>query len=176
MGIYGFGLWVMFWVVLAPFATLCHELGHAAAVLTLTDRAVSVSLGRRGAAWIIRVGRLSIHLRAFTFWEGRADHDSEGGESTPVPDIRNLLIYLAGPIVSLTLASALWVIDITVPVKGYILHASIRFLISYLVIQFLSTVAPIRYPRWLPGHGGRFSDGHRVLTVLRQMRSREGAV
>ena len=73
----------------------------------------------------------------------------------------NLLISLGGPFISLLCFLILLIIKINYSVPNYFdiaLYGSL--------IQFLITIIPIKYPKYVFGYSGHKSDGLRVLKLL----------
>jgi hypothetical protein len=150
----------LLWILLFPITTLLHECGHAFTTLALTDRDVSIQLGngRKGLKW--QSGRLKIIAGWFTGFVGFTRYNQKD-----IAPHRILWITLAGPLVSLVLTILFWIpasIWSEPPWLVFVLKS-----LSYATLaQFLFTILPWRYPRWLPGYSGCTSDGLRILEVL----------
>ncbi|MDX9955959.1 MAG: hypothetical protein RBT75_17805, partial [Anaerolineae bacterium] len=87
-----------------------------------------------------------------------------------VAPYRNLAIHLAGPLASLLLALLGWGVLSLQAIPLWLARACNTIAIA-ACIQFLVTILPVRYPRWVPGYGCKSSDGWRALQSLRQARS-----
>lgn len=158
-------------VVVAPAATLIHELGHAAAALVMTDQHVSVQLGSRPSNRPLRLGRLTLHLKLLTFVTGFCRY----GREHPIPPLRHLWIRLAGPAASAAAFGALAAVHLIVD-PGLVLWRKFGPAASwFFLIQAVVTLAPITYPRWLPGYAGYKSDGLMALRYWSRRRADEQA-
>ena len=153
------------WAVVFPVFTFLHECGHALMALALTDRNVTILLGggRNSLRW--QWGRLRVAIGWwFTGFVGFARYDQE-----QIPSHHILYITLAGPFVSLLLAVLFWNLGSTWSGSGWFERVMETFAYSAFA-QFLFTILPLRYPRWLGAYGGRTSDGWRALQLLRKQR------
>ncbi|MBN1921433.1 MAG: hypothetical protein JW892_09325 [Anaerolineae bacterium] len=154
-------LWVAgLWFIVLPLMTLVHELSHALAVLVLTDHEVTVRLGNSDKQLKRRWNRLQFCIGWATGFIGTFHYADEG-----VAPYRNLAIHLAGPLASLLLALLGWGITSLREIPLWLARAGNAMAIA-ACIQFLITILPMRYPRWLPGYGGKSSDGWRALHSL----------
>jgi len=152
---------VVVWLVLFPIITFLHECGHALAVLALTGQDVTILLGsgRRGMKW--QWGKLGVVVGWLTGFVGFTKYDQERLTSRQI-----LWVTLAGPLVSLLLTVACSAPAFTrgIP-QGFVILMRI---VAYATLaQFLFTILPLRYPRWLLAYGGKTSDGWRALQLLR---------
>lgn len=152
------------WLIVMPLMTLVHELSHALAVLTLTGREVTLRLGNgeRQLKW--RWNRLQLCTGWATGFIGTFHYADEG-----VSPYRKLAIHLAGPLASLLLGLLGWGITSLQEIPLWLARAGNTIAIA-ACIQALATILPMRYPRWVPGYGGKSSDGWRALEALRQVR------
>ena len=155
---------VMLWTFVFPITTFLHECGHALTALALTDRDVTILLGSRhnGLKW--QWGRLRVIVGWFTGSLGFTRYDQE-----QIPPRHILWATLAGPLVSLVLTALFWNLASTWGESRWFVFVMKTF--AYAVFaQFLSTILPLRYPRWLGAYGGCTSDGWRILRLLRGQR------
>ncbi len=165
-----FGLWaisgLLFWLLIIPLITLLHELGHAAAALLLSDEPVTVVLGdyrqretspRKLDA---QAGRLRYVLQPLSSFTGFYiwSHDNTSHRN-------QILVNLAGPVVLLLLALLLWYLDTSLTIEAL---SPLLYWSGIMVFwQFILTILPIRYPRWMGAYSGYASDGLRVYRLLR---------
>jgi len=150
------------WFIVLPLMTLVHELSHTLAVLLLTDREVALRLGNGEHQLQLRWKRLQLSIGWASGFIGTFRYADEG-----IAPYRNLAIHLAGPLASLLLALLGWGITSLREIPLWLARAGNTLAIA-ACIQFLATILPMRYPRWLPGYGGKSSDGWRALHSLKQ--------
>ena len=152
------------WLIVLPLMTLVHELSHALAVLALTGREVTIRLGHSEQQLKWRWNRLQLCIGWATGFIGTFRYADES-----VTPYRKLAIHLAGPLASLLLALLGWGITSLQGIPLWLARAGNTMAIA-ACIQFLATILPMRYPRWVPGYGGKSSDGWRALQALRKAR------
>jgi hypothetical protein len=150
------------WLFIVPGLTLIHELGHALMAIMLTGQRVTVQLGRRPGVLLLSCGKIDFHLRPFmlpvSFYEM-----SDWQRAT-----RQQLawIALAGPLTSLlmmALATGFAIAAHGLDEKAYFLASGTALL---ALGQFLFSMAPVRYPRWMGAYAGHWSDGYRAWYLL----------
>jgi len=152
------------WLIVLPLMTLVHELSHALAALAFTGREVTLRLGNGERQLTSRWNRLQLCIGWATGFIGTFHYTDEG-----ITPYRNLAIHLAGPLASLLLALLGWGITSLQEIPLWLARAGNTMAIA-ACIQALVTIFPMRYPRWVPGYGGKSSDGWRALQALRQTR------
>jgi hypothetical protein len=150
------------WLFIVPGLTLFHELGHALMAIMLTGQRVTVQLGRRPGVFQFSCGKIDFHLRPsilpVSFYEM-----SDWQRAT-----RQQLawIALAGPLTSLLLM--VLAMGFAMAAEG--LDQTAYFLASgtalLALLQFLFSMVPVRYPRWLGAYAGHWSDGYRGWYLL----------
>ena len=149
--------------LLLPCLCLAHELGHACIPLR-SGRRVHVWLGSENTReW--RVGNLSIGLgNPLCPWNGAVEVEDDEPLSP--------LAIVLGPLVSLALCVAqfttAWFLRERIWQVAFVLEFGSIACLS----QFLATVIPLRYPRWMAFYGGMESDGLRLLRAWRDAPSR----
>ena len=144
-----------------PITTFLHECRHTLAVLALTDRDATILLGGRRKSLKWQWGKLTVVIRWFTGFVGFTKYDQEGLTSRQI-----LWITLAGPLVSLLLTVVCAGLASAWNNAEWFLQ--LMKMIAYAAFaQFLFTILPLRYPRWLLAYGGKTSDGWRILQLLR---------
>ena len=155
---------VTLWAVVFPITTLLHECGHVLTALVLTDQDVTIVLVGWGRGLRGQWGRLRVVVGWLSGFFGFVRFDRER-----VPTRQLLWITLAGPVVSLLLTVLFWSLVSTWSELRWFEFVMRTFTYATFC-QFLSTILPLRYPRWLGAYGGRTSDGWRVLRLLREQR------
>jgi hypothetical protein len=152
------------YVLVYPFATLCHELGHAAVALLSTDGRVVVRLGTT-QTWSLSLGRTTLKAARFPGLAG----GSCSFETYPTDRAAAAALFLAGPAVSLGLISlALWLLTTTASV---VLRFGLVLLVLQQGLSFVLSIVPMEYQSELgltePAYDGLSSDGDRALEAWR---------
>jgi hypothetical protein len=159
----GIAAGVAAYVLVGPFLTLAHELGHALVGVALTDEEVNAVVG--GNAGVEAVGerlRVVFHPAAFrTPWYGVCWFDGD----VTLPARTQVAFSLAGPAVTAALAVGLFA---AVPlVDWWVVRAGLVGLLSSQVVVLAVTLFPVRYPSWWGGYAGLESDGLQAWRALR---------
>lgn len=162
-------LWILYagllWLIIAPGQTLLHELGHAAAALLLSDAPVTVVLGdyrqheSNPRKVDMQTGRLRYVLQPLSGFTGFYIWSRDESSRRT-----RIIVNLAGPVTSLLIALLLWYLDTALQVDAL---SPLLYWSGILAFwQFVFTILPIRYPRWMGAYQGRISDGRRVYRLL----------
>lgn len=149
----------VFYILLLPLFTLLHEVGHGMGAVFSSKSHVHIYLGTKSEdnKENFKVGRLHFHIIwsyvGFAYWKKELNK-------------RQRVITIAGgPLMSLLLALLFgWLTIITSQSQFYHL-----FWLSTIsnTLQFISTIIPVKYPRWMVGYSGFKSDGLQLLRILR---------
>ena len=150
--------------VIAPLATLAHELGHAAVALLLGRGRVSVVVGHPGSAVTGRLGRLQV-----TFSPRPANGVSHAGlcicEQPPTGRRSVIALLLAGPLMTFACLVALtWAALSSLDAPGWQLATLVCGALDCLC-QLLVNLDPRREPHERPGESRR--DGPRAVALAR---------
>ncbi|WP_026906747.1 hypothetical protein [Paucisalibacillus globulus] len=153
-------LFLLFYILVIPISVLLHEIGHGLGVVWTSKSNAHVFLGNRNKEnkESFRLGRLHFHIYwsfiGFVCWEGKLTK-------------RQRAVALAGgPIMSLLLMVILGVVALLVTqgdLRSFLWSATI-----FNLLQFLVTIIPITYPRWMGAYYGHPSDGLQLLRLLRR--------
>lgn len=153
-------LFLIFFIVVAPTCTLLHEVGHGLGAISTSKSNVHIYLGKRTKdnKENFKLGRLHFHIQwsfaGFAHWGKGLDK-------------RQRAVALAGgPIMSLLLVLLFWLFASLVSQSE--LRQLINWTVTYNLIQFIITIIPITYPRWMGGYNGLPSDGLQLLRLLRE--------
>lgn len=157
-------------IVLAPAATLIHELGHAWASLSLTRLPVSVQLGTKPSRAVV-IGRLSLQLRPLTGFVGFCKTEN----MSTVSPARQAAVLLAGPLISFAAFLGLGFVLAHTTLNPWLQFLVLRPLRWMFLIQGVITIIPIKYPGWFPGYANRASDGLQTIRLW-SSRSHDTAV
>ena len=149
------------WVIVFPITTFLHECGHALAALVSSDHAITIKMGGGPGRWTWQRGRLRLVINPLPGFVGFTWCEKEGLRFRG-----SVLISLAGPTVSLFLGGLFWGLTHTGSPPDWVKSALETVSIACL-IQFILTILPMRYPRWLGGYAGIPSDGWHALRLLR---------
>ena len=138
-------------------AVTAHEFAHVLLPLRAGASGVRVQLGADGGRPLarFRVGRVTVDVRRFPFWTGRAHWDP----AAVTPAAWAWAVTL-GPISSAalcTLGVLLW------RVGGELAGPFGQALAVFAGLQALITAVPVRYPAWLGLGVGMPSDGRQLL-------------
>ena len=150
--------------VIAPLATLAHELGHAAVALLLGRGRVSVFVGQPGYSVTGRIGRLQVTFSPFP-----ANGVSHAGlcvcEQPPTGRRARIALLLAGPLMTAACMVALtWAALTSLDAPGWQLATLVCGAIDCLC-QLLVNLDPRSEPHERPGEMRR--DGPRAVALAR---------
>ncbi len=145
-------------LVVAPVATLLHELAHAVGAVGVP---VTVRVGADPPLLRFRVGRIVFRLNPWRGWIGTVERTE--GASRPV----SIVAIAAGPVASLVVAAGLFVGAEQLSGPPQLLAWSAAW---WVLLAFLFTAVPLRYPSWFGFYAGMASDGRRIVCALRSSR------
>lgn len=156
---------VSFYFVVLPVTTLVHEVGHALAGLSVSERSVIVSVGD-DLNVSVSLGRLVLLLSPSRGYRGVCHHNAAISE---LSQWQRVLFFISGPVASLGLLTMLiWL-------RTLELHSFLQTLLSvsivYTSIIVLVTLLPINIEdgEWLTLYGVQdayLSDGYRALLAI----------
>lgn len=157
--------WGLFFVVVIPISTLIHEIGHALAIVGFTKKGVAkIYLGeiKETNRRSFHIGRIHFHLK----W-GLTGFCSYSVDKAELSKWKRIVFMLFGPLVSLLFLLMLYlVVHLTQPID--FIWELMKITMIFTFFQFLFTIAPIYYPSWLGGYGGRPSDGYQALQIAKE--------
>ena len=171
MSLFPLIFWAVLIIVLAPAATLVHEIGHAFASLSLTRLPVSVQLGSKPSRSLV-IGRLSLQLRPLT---GLVGFCKTQNMSTVSP-ARQAAVLLAGPLISIASFFGLGFVLAYTTLNPWLQFLVLRPLRWMFLIQGVITILPIKYPGWFPGYANRPSDALQAIRLWSSRSSHDAAV
>ncbi|SET80159.1 hypothetical protein SAMN05421676_108114 [Salinibacillus kushneri] len=152
-------LFLLFYIFVIPICTLLHEIGHGIGVISTSESHAHVYLGNRNEEnkENIRLGRLHFHIYwsyiGFVDWEGKLNKRQRASALAGGPIMSLLLIFLFGLIAMLVPQGDL---------RSFLWGATI-----FNCLNFVATIIPITYPRWMGAYNGHPSDGLLLLRLLR---------
>ncbi len=148
-----------FYILLIPFFILLHEVGHGLGAVISSNSHVHIYLGTKNEKnkENFKIGKLHFHIIwsyiGFAYWEAELNK-------------RQKVAALAGgPLMSLLLTLIFgWLTIITSQSE---LHQLFFGSLVFNLFQFITTIIPVKYPRWMGGYSGFKSDGLQLLGILR---------
>lgn len=152
-------LFLSFYVLLIPFFILLHEVGHGLGTVFSSNSDVHIYLGTKNEKnkENFKIGKLHFHIiwsyTGFAYWDAGLNK-------------RQKVAALAGgPLMSLLLTLLLgWLTIITSQSQ---LHQLFFGPMIFNLFQFIWTIIPVKYPRWMGGYSGFKSDGLQLLRILK---------
>ncbi|MFD1848875.1 hypothetical protein [Oceanobacillus bengalensis] len=147
--------------VIGPITTFIHELGHALIMLGLTGNKVSITLGGEGKSvlqWNTR--RLNITIHIFSGWIGYTSYEN----NEIVKKSNMFLYYIFGPLFSLTTAIIFLLLQNSI--SNSVIIYIFKFITMASFIQFLFTIIPMNYNKFLGGKYYNRSDGMKIKELL----------
>lgn len=152
---------LVFIFIIGPFCTLLHEIGHGLGALLISQTEVHIYLGKNTEhnKETFELGRLHFHLQwsfavGFTHWESGFDKRQKA------------MAIAGGPIMSLLLFLLFSLLALSVSQRE--LSQLINLTATFNLIQFVISMFPINYPRWLVGYRDFPSDGLQLLHLLKK--------
>ncbi|MFC0015534.1 MULTISPECIES: hypothetical protein [Allobacillus] len=152
-------LFLLFYILVIPICVLLHEIGHGIGVVSTSKSNAHVYLGNRNKEnkENFRIGRLHFHIYwsyvGFVAWEGNLKKQQRA------------VALAGGPIMSLLLGFLFGMTATLLP------HGDLRSFLwgtaIFNLFQFVATIIPITYPRWMGAYNGHPSDGLQLLRLLR---------
>jgi hypothetical protein len=144
--------------VIAPLLTLIHEIGHALPSI-VTQKKVVIGVGGRKKSIAIKVGNVALRFSVFGFG-GYCRYSSNFSTSGQV------LAILLGPLISLSIAIALYKISLITMSDS--LNPYIEFAYLLAAAQFVFNIIPIKYPRLFSKESAIRSDGLLLLNLFKK--------
>lgn len=152
---------LLFYFIAYPITVLLHEIGHAfGLILSTKDGIVRIYLG--SGYWDdsnkenFSLGRVHFHIR----WGFSGFCTYESNEK--LTRLQTVIFLICGPLIS-------FVLSLTFTLFLFIYHpqGNLNRLMNGMAImnffQFLGTIIPIIYPKWMKTYGGYPSDGYKIL-------------
>ena len=152
-------LFILFYILIWPLSVLLHEIGHGLGVVISSKSHAHIYLGNRTEKnrENFKLGRLHFHIiwayGGYCYWGSELNTQ------------QRVLTIIGGPAMSLLIA--LVCLICTFNTSQGDLHALLRATAILNFFQFIYTIIPITYPRWMKGYSGHPSDGLQLLRLLR---------
>lgn len=152
-------LFLLFYIFVFPTSVLLHEIGHGVGVISTSKFHAHVYLGNRNKEnkENFKIGRLHFHI--YWSYEGFVDWEDK------LNLCQRAFALAGGPIMSLLLVFLFGIIAMLIP-QGDLHSFFVGTTIVYL-FQFIATIIPITYPRWMGAFNGLPSDGLQLLRLLK---------
>lgn len=150
---------LIFYLIVVPICILLHEIGHGIGAVSSSNSHAHIYLGPRSEhnKENFRLGRLHFHISwsfiGFAYWD------------TVLTNRQRAIALAGGPLMSLILAITFGVMTFS-SVQSH-LHSLLWWTTIFTFSQFLVTIIPVTYPRWMGGYSGYKSDGLQLLRILR---------
>ncbi len=142
-----------------PICVLLHEIGHSIGVVSTSNFHARVYLGKRNKEnrENFKFGRIHFHLYwsyvGFVSWEGDLNKKQRAAALAGGPIMSLLLVFLFGMIAM------------------YVPQGNLRSFFwgttLFNLIQFIGTIIPVTYPRWMGIYHCHPSDGLLLLRLLK---------
>ncbi|WP_252503999.1 hypothetical protein [Sporosarcina sp. Marseille-Q4943] len=152
-------LLIIFYIFIAPTCVLLHEIGHGLGAVLAPNNHVHIYLGpiSEKNKETFRVGRLHFHIIwsyiGFVHWKGELSKRQRA------------IALIGGPLMSLLLAFLFGMLTLLAPRNDMQTLYWSTTLLNFF--QFLVTIIPMKYPRWMGGYSGYSSDGLQLLRLLK---------
>lgn len=152
-------IFLLFYLLVIPITVLLHEIGHGLGVIISSKSNAHIYLGttNENNRENFRLGRLHFHI----IWSyiGYCSWEKELNKQ------QSIISLIGGPAMSLLITVLCLLFTFSTS------HGDLRSLLWGTAIlnfvQFLSTIIPITYPKWMLGYSGYPSDGLQLLRLLR---------
>lgn len=139
---------------------LLHEIGHGLGVIVSSKAQAKIYLGKpdENNTENFRLGRLHFHINwsyiGYCYW---------GGQLTKQ---QRLCSLVGGPAMSLLISTACFLFAMNISTGD--LHSLLKATAILNLFQFIITIIPITYPRWMSGYSGHPSDGLQLLRLIKE--------
>ncbi|WP_237706192.1 hypothetical protein [Ornithinibacillus scapharcae] len=150
----------LFFILVVPVFVLLHEIGHGIGALLTSKADIHIYLGQFSEDNIenFKLGRFHLHIQwsnvGYAYW----------GES--LEKHQKIIALASGPLMSLFLAllfGQLTSLDLQNELRQFFSLSAI-----YNFFQFIITIIPITYPRWMAADEKLSSDGLQIIHLLRK--------
>lgn len=152
-------IFLSFYILLIPFFMLLHEVGHGLGVVFSSDSHVHIYLGTKNEKnkENFRIGKLHFHIiwsyTGFAYWDARLNRRQK------------VAAFAGGPLMSLLLTLLFGWLSIITSQSAF--HQLFFGSTIFNLFQFICTIIPVKYPRWMGGYSGSKSDGLQLLRILK---------
>lgn len=153
-------VFVTFYLIVWPMTTLLHEIGHGLGVIVTSKALAKIYLGNPDEKNTenFRLGRLHFHINwsytGYCYWGSELNKQ------------QRICTLLGGPAMSLLISIACFLFALIISTGD--LHSLLRASAMLNLFQFIITIIPITYPRWMSGYSGHPSDGLQLLRLIRE--------
>lgn len=140
--------------------TLLHEIGHGLGVIVSSKAQAKIYLGNPDEKNTenFRLGRLYFHINwsyiGYCCWGSKLNKQ------------QRICSLLGGPAMSLLISLVCFFSAINISIGD--LHSLLWATAILNLSQFIITIIPITYPRWMSGYSGNPSDGLQLLRLIRE--------
>ena len=142
--------------------TLLHEIGHGhgLGVIVSSKALAKIYLGNpdKKNTENFRLGRLHFHINrsyiGYCYWGNKLNKQ------------QRVCSLIGGPAMSLLISVICF--SFTINISTGDLHSILRATAILNLFQFIITIIPITYPRWISGYSGNPSDGLQLLRLIRE--------
>ena len=151
-------LFLIFYIIVAPICVLLHEMGHGIGAAFASKKHVHIYLGPGSEKnkENFRLGRIHFHIywsyTGLTYWGKDFSKRQEA------------IALAGGPLMSLLLSFLFGLLTLFVPQSEA--HSFFWWTTMLFFLQFIGTIIPMTYPRWMGGLAGYPSDGLQLLRML----------
>lgn len=158
--------YIFAYIFLVPIVVLLHELAHSFIALFFSKENVYLILGDGNKNINLHTGKFYLCFKGyksiFGIMVGHVKCDVEDG-------YKALLLYLAGPIMSLLITVSLYIIlKYNSQNIIFIIQMILNALFNYSLGIFLSSIIPMNYP-FMPHENAR-SDGYNMILQLKKIK------
>lgn len=153
-------LFLVFYLIIWPMTILLHEIGHGLGVIVSSKARAKIYLGKPDEKnkENFRLGRLHFHINwsyiGYCYWGSKLNRQ------------QRLCSLVGGPAMSLLTSVACFLFAINISTGD--LHSLLRATAILNLFQFIITIIPITYPRWMSGYSGNPSDGLQLLRLIKE--------
>lgn len=142
-------------IIISPFLTFLHELGHASLALILTNSNVILKLGNfnKKNFFEVKIKRLHIKIYNFSQGMGRVYFNNNNLNKT-----KQMVIILAGPLTNIIVSC------ISLFISKY--YNNFLYISLFSLGGFFATIIPLKYPKFFGGYVGLKSDAYQLIELI----------
>jgi len=159
-GVINLFVFLIFYLIVLPMTTLLHEIGHGLGVIVSSKAQAKIYLGNPDEKNMenFRLGRLHFHINwsyiGYCYWGSELNKQ------------QRICTLLGGPAMSLLISVACFLFAFVISTGD--LHSLLRGTAMLNLFQFIITIIPITYPRWMSGYSRQPSDGMQLLRLIKE--------
>lgn len=151
----------VFYVFFIPFFILLHEVGHGMGTVLSSKSDVHIYLGRKSEdnKENFKIGKLHFHI----IWS----YIGSAYSKTELTRQQRAITLASGPLTSLILALLFgW---LTIVTSQSQISQLFWWSTLFNIVQFIITIVPVKYPKWMGGYSGYPSDGFQLLQIWKRV-------